>query len=77
MSPAALKALQVIPRTPSPPPRSGNLLRENETSRFQEVKHESGIKRASTNEEVDEVEFVSNKRLRWLPTSKDEVIVLD
>lgn len=36
------------------------------------IKHET-----NTNEEVGEVEFVSNKRLKSLPTKRDEVIVLD
>jgi hypothetical protein len=71
---AALKSLHVIPSTSSPSDPS-------QTRRaVDNVKQEStqnGKREANMMGTESEVEFMSSKRLKNLPTSKDEVIVLE
>lgn len=87
---AALKSLQVMPRTPRLSPHrpvggafgeiGGATGRLDSRPRMQDTKQEAaaGVKHeANGNEAGVEVEFVSSKRLKKLPTWRDEVIALD
>jgi hypothetical protein len=73
---AALKALHIIPLTPSPSPPPQPCIQPA----INAVKEEptTGIKREADDTSADgEVEFMRSKRLKHWPTSKDEVIVMD
>ncbi|KAH5442534.1 hypothetical protein HBI23_168510 [Parastagonospora nodorum] len=83
---AALRALRLLPRTPSPPPlsppRRGTKAKASSqrksaagASNFKQERM-SRVKREAPVSD-DEVEFVSDKRVKGPPKETDEVIVLD